>query len=269
MKRYRMLLPLLGYALCLAGCGGYSRPAETFRLVTYNVGVFNKYIADDYPLVAEMMKEVGADAVCLNELDSCTTRTGGVFQLERIARLMGGWDYCYGAAMPYCGGSYGEGVMTRDRAVGKFSVPLPQGPGAEPRVLTVVELENCVIATTHLDHKSAAAHLEQIAVINRVMEEKYGRSQKPVFLGGDLNATPDSESIRTLQERWTILTPTATGTYPSVDPKSCIDYILQLDNGAACEATEARVLQRFEAGDAARASDHLPVLLEIRLPRLK
>jgi len=74
-----MLPPLLGLAFLLAGCGD-SRPAETVRLVTYNAGTFNKYIADDYPLVAEMMREVGADAVCLNELDSCTTRTGGVFQ---------------------------------------------------------------------------------------------------------------------------------------------------------------------------------------------
>ena len=82
MNKFRMLPPLLGLAFLLAGCGD-SRPAETVRLVTYNAGTFNKYIADDYPLVAEMMREVGADAVCLNELDSCTTRTGGVFQLER------------------------------------------------------------------------------------------------------------------------------------------------------------------------------------------
>lgn len=84
MNKFRMFPPLLGLMFLLAGCGD-SRPAETVRLVTYNAGTFNKYIADDYPLVAEMMREVGADAVCLNELDSCTTRTGGVFQLERIA----------------------------------------------------------------------------------------------------------------------------------------------------------------------------------------
>ena len=89
MNKFRMLPPLLGLAFLLAGCGD-SRPAETVRLVTYNAGTFNKYIADDYPLVAEMMREVGADAVCLNELASCTTRPGGVFQLERIARAMGG-----------------------------------------------------------------------------------------------------------------------------------------------------------------------------------
>ena len=227
---------------------------------------FNKYIADDYPLVAEMMREVGADAVCLNELDSCTTRTGGVFQLERIARAMGGWDYRFGRAMPYRGGSYGVGVMTRERILDHFTVALPRGEGAEPRVLTVVELARYVIATTHLDHTSAAAQRDQVAVINRVMRERYAEASKPVFLGGDLNALPDSGTLRALQEAWTVLTPTDGGTYPSHDPKKCIDYILQLDNGVTCETAGARVLHRFEAGDAARASDHLPVLLEIRLP---
>ena len=122
MNKFRMLPPLLGLAFLLAGCGD-SRPAETVRLVTYNAGTFNKYIADDYPLVAEMMREVGADAVCLNELDSCTTRTGGVFQLERIARAMGGWDYRFGRAMPYRGGSYGVGVMTRERILDTLIYP--------------------------------------------------------------------------------------------------------------------------------------------------
>ena len=71
------------------------------RLVTYNVGIFNKYIADDYPLIAAMMQEIGADAVCMNELDSCTNRTGRVFQLERIAGLLGGWAFTFGGAMPF------------------------------------------------------------------------------------------------------------------------------------------------------------------------
>ena len=156
--------------------------------------------------------------------------------------------------------------MTRERILDHFTVALPRGEGAEPRVLTVVELARYVIATTHLDHTSAAAQRDQVAVINRVMRERYAEASKPVFLGGDLNALPDSGTLRALQEAWTVLTPTDGGTYPSHDPKKCIDYILQLDNGVTCETVGARVLHRFEAGDAARASDHLPVLLEIRLP---
>ena len=53
----RTLALILSLVMCLgllAGCGD-SRPAETVRLVTYNAGTFNKYIADDYPLVAEMI----------------------------------------------------------------------------------------------------------------------------------------------------------------------------------------------------------------------
>lgn len=235
------------------------------RLVTYNVGVFNKYIRDDYRLVADMMREIGADAVCLNELDSCAVRTRGVFQLERVAGLMGGWDFCYGPAMPFQGGAYGEGVMTREPAVRKFFVPLPQAGGAEPRVLAVVELPRFVIATTHLDHVSAEAQVKQVREINRVMRERYGRSAKPVFLGGDLNAEPGSETLRELRRAWRVLSETDAGTYPSDGPTVCIDYFLQLDNGVACDVVDARVLDRFRAGDVSRASDHLPVMLDIKL----
>lgn len=90
--------------------------------------------------------------------------------------------------------------MTRERILDHFTVALPRGEGAEPRVLTVVELARYVIATTHLDHTSAAAQRDQVAVINRVMRERYAEASKPVFLGGDLNALPDSGTLRALQE---------------------------------------------------------------------
>lgn len=206
---------LMALALCLlagraAVCAEPSRDAaaddggRTVRLVTYNVGVFNKYVRDDYRLVAGLLREVRPDAVCLNELDSCTARTRGVFQLERIAGMMGGWDFRFGAAMPFDGGSYGEGVMTRERAVRKEAVALPEAGGAEPRVLVVVELPDYVIATTHLDHVSPEAQLEQVRTINREMMRRYGDSPKPVFLGGDLNAEPGSETLRLLERTWRV-----------------------------------------------------------------
>lgn len=234
------------------------------RLVTYNVGVFNKYIADDYPLITAMMQEIDADAVCMNELDSCANRTGRVFQLGHIAELLGGWDVNYGAAMPFDGGKYGVGIVSREKALRTFSVVLEKGAGAEPRALVVSEFERFVLATAHLDHVSAEQQAIQAATINRIMQERYGKSTKPVFLGGDMNATPDSETLRILRRAWKVLTP-ADPTYPSNDPRRCIDYIFQLDNGVRCGIVQARVLDRFEAGDVKKASDHLPVVLDIRL----
>ena len=282
MKKYLMTLLMLGLACNAAACMedepfydteipphvsiDNSKGEGVTRLVTYNVGIFNKYIKDDYQLIADMMKEIDADAICMNELDNNTNRTRHVYQLKHFASLMGSWDFEYGAAMPYDGGEYGEGVTTRKKAVNKFSVALPKGVGAEPRVLVVMEMEDYVICTSHLDHVSSEAQLGQVELITKTMKERYGDSGKPVFLGGDMNALPYSGTLRALQEAWTVLTPTDGGTYPSHDPKKCIDYILQLDNGVTSETAGARVLHRFEAGDAARASDHLPVLLEIRLP---
>lgn len=239
---------------------------RTVRLVTYNVGVFNKYIKDDFELVADLLKLSGAEAVCLNELDSCATRTGGVFQLARIAELMGGWSYHFGPAMPFQGGKYGVGVISQQKPLDAYHIALPKADGWEPRALAVVELEDYVLATAHLDYKTAAAQKAQIAVIDSVMTARYGRSGKPVFLGGDMNARPDSEAIALLRKRWKILTATDGGTIPSEAPKACIDYIFLLDNGASCEVISSRVITESAAGDVAKASDHLPVFLEVKLP---
>lgn len=270
-KPLRTALMSAALLLLLAACGDssrplYPKPKGATRLVTYNVGVFSKYLdTGSYDMIAGMMREIDADAVAMNELDSCTVRTGGIFQLQRAADLLGGWDCNYGAAMPFSGGAYGEGIASRERPVRSFSVVMERGEGAEPRVLVVSEFARYVYATTHLDHVSAAQRAVQAETINRIMMREYGTSPKPVFLGGDLNDTPDSEPLRILRKAWKILTP-AEATFSSHDPQTCIDYILQLDNGAACEVLGARVLKQFRTGDVRQASDHLPVLLDVRLP---
>ena len=282
MKKYLMTLLMLGLACNAAACMedepfydteipphvsiDNSKGEGVTRLVTYNVGIFNKYIKDDYQLIADMMKEIDADAICMNELDNNTNRTRHVYQLKHFASLMGSWDFEYGAAMPYDGGEYGEGVTTRKKAVNKFSVALPKGVGAEPRVLVVMEMEDYVICTSHLDHVSSEAQLGQVELITKTMKERYGDSGKPVFLGGDMNATPSSETGKLLQKDWEILTITGFGTFPSDNPSKCIDYIMQLKGTPKCEVVGSQILRWFKSGDVTKASDHLPVMLDIKLP---
>lgn len=243
------------------------KSAGSTRLVSYNVGIFNKFIQDDYELVADMMKEVEADVVCLNELDSCTTRTRNVFQAKRIAEAMGGWSYCFGPAIPYKGGKYGEGLMAQAQPVKQYHIPLPQNVGAEARVLAVMEFEDYIVGSTHLDHVSAQARMEQAKVITEEMIKRYGDSDKRVFLGGDMNCTPDSEVIKEFKNNWTILTGTSgreNYTYSTTNPKSCIDYIMLLNNGADVNVIHRQVITALNAGDVTQASDHFPVLLEVK-----
>ena len=75
----------------------------TLKIVHYNVGVFSKEIENSIPMIAGMMKELDADVISLNELDSCNLRHD-TYQLRDFAEEMGGWDYRFVNALPYKGG---------------------------------------------------------------------------------------------------------------------------------------------------------------------
>lgn len=237
---------------------------DAVRIVSYNVGVFSKYEQGNYQTIANMMKELDADAVLMSELDSCTIRTNNVFQLKHFADLMQ-WEYVYGKAMPYQGGGYGEGLACKAPVLRKYAVALPKGVGAEPRVLVVAELEDYILATSHLDHVAEAARIKQVEVINQTMLE-YMESGKPVFFGGDMNALPESATMQALRKHWTVIT-AQIFTFPSHRPSKCIDYVMQLNNGVKCKVVSSNVPRSFKAGDIATASDHLPIYVDVILPK--
>ena len=239
------------------------------RIMTYNIygaRATSPANAADLDALAEVIRRQDPDFVTLNEVDVFTNRTGkDVHQARDLAAKLG-MEWHFSKAIARDGGEYGEGVTTRKKAVNKFSVALPKGVGAEPRVLVVMEMEDYVICTSHLDHVSSEAQLGQVELITKTMKERYGDSGKPVFLGGDMNATPSSETGKLLQKDWEILTITGFGTFPSDNPSKCIDYIMQLKGTPKCEVVGSQILRWFKSGDVTKASDHLPVMLDIKLP---
>ena len=239
------------------------------RVMTYNIygaRATSPANAADLDALAEVIRRQDPDFVTLNEVDVFTNRTGkDVHQARDLAAKLG-MEWHFSKAIDRDGGEYGEGVTTRKKAVNKFSVALPKGVGAEPRVLVVMEMEDYVICTSHLDHVSSEAQLGQVELITKTMKERYGDSGKPVFLGGDMNATPSSETGKLLQKDWEILTITGFGTFPSDNPSKCIDYIMQLKGTPKCEVVGSQILRWFKSGDVTKASDHLPVMLDIKLP---
>ena len=241
----------------------YSKSPGAVRLVAYNVGVFSKYKGDSTGDIAAMMRELDADAVAICELDSCNRRHP-VYQLEAFAEALGGWDYRFGAAMQWNGGSYGGGVVTDRRINRSFIVELPQCGGYEPRACVVVETKNYVMAEVHLDHSSDEVRLEQIRLLTDELIRLYGRSRKPVFLCGDFNAEPGSLTLSKLSEDWVVLSEQE-ATYPSGNPRKCIDYIMALKNRARYKVLKTAVCTEFESADVTQTSDHLPVFVDIRL----
>lgn len=235
---------------------------RTLRIVQYNVGVFSKELENSIPMISDMMKEVGADIISLNELDSCNLRHSN-HQLADFAEAMGGWEYRYAKAFEYREGGYGVGVACKDAVTDYFVITLDKGAGSEYRACCVVETKDYVFASTHLDHRSSEAQLEQARTICSILCERYGDSSKPVFLCGDMNARPESETIMEFGKYFDLLSPTTDNTCPAKNPKVCIDYIYSLKNKAKVQVKDSKVMKEFQNGDVEVASDHLPVFAEV------
>lgn len=241
-----------------------SKGCRAIRVVTYNVGVFAKSGYDKMFLAADMMNEMKADIVCVNELDSCARRTGRKYQLEDFARLLGKWNFNYTAAMPYQGGSYGIGIASKPKytPIDQWGITLEKGRGAEQRALSVMEFDKFVIATTHLDHTSDAAQLAQAKTITEVLDQRYHNSRKVVILCGDMNAVPSSRTIKEFQKSWTMVSGKEKS-FDSSHPTKCIDYIFVLDNSSSYKVKSTAVAKSFKSGKVSEASDHLPVFVDI------
>lgn len=231
---------------------------KNLTLVTYNIGNFAKYMDDSSPLAAAALKNVKADAVGLNELDSCNRRHN-VYQLKEFAAAMGGMEYKFAAAFDYSGGAYGNGIMTWDHIKSSDAITLPKGVGSEQRSVAVVETENYVLACTHLDHKSAEAQLEQARIINEWFTSAYSGSAKPVFLCGDMNALPDSDTIKLLEQCWTRISSTEFS-FSTKNPSKCIDFIFYLKVAKSVTVNESRVLNGEEM---VQVSDHFPSMVKV------
>ena len=281
MKRF-FLIFALGTAFLTLFISSCSAPKETLRLVTYNVGVFGKWDLSSEHYTATLMKELDPDAIALQELDSCTTRSGiGRFQSKTFAEALGdNWGHAYGHALKsYKEGSYGIGeVWNKDRLSMKniYKVMLPRGQASEERALLVVEYENMVFASTHLNGHPSSLQ-PSVEIITETLKARYGESEIPVFLGGDFNARPDNTSIEYMRQKWTILTPEGAtgveGKNRGVNPAPqtieevqgyCIDYIMLLNNKAKVELLDSKICFKFDGGSAFESSDHLPVYIDVR-----
>lgn len=240
----------------------YPKAEGSTRIMSWNVGAFSKFMANSTEMVAEMILEVEADVVGLNELDSCNTRHN-VNQVKALAAALGGWQWTFARAMEYRGGAYGNGVVLPKgvEIIDSWTVALPKGTGSEPRSIAVIETPRYILGAAHLDHTSESSVLGQIEAVN-AWAQAYKGSKKPVFFCGDMNSKPGSEAINTLLKTWNMLSSTE-NTIPSEAPTSCIDFVFHYKDSAPVTLKGTHTMSRFHKGDAAKASDHLPVYVDV------
>lgn len=229
----------------------------TLRIVTYNIRHGEGMDGNvDLARIASVLRPLNADVVALQEVDRETERTGGIDQTARLAQLLGMAGF-YGAHRPYQGGEYGNAIVTRLPALDVRTHALPPSAG---NALAILEVRvptggwAVSVVSIHLAG-SPEERLAQADSLSRI----FAAADRPVILAGDLNARRGDRVMNALATGWQ--TPRKSGdpdTYPANDPDREIDFVLIRSAGRA-EILEHRVI------DEATASDHRPVLLELRI----
>ena len=257
MKRFSVLIFLfLVFALHLHYNSAAQRTGSKDKEITilsYNVrncrGLDNVV---NYERVANVIRKTGADIVALQELDSATIRSNGVSVLNELAKLTG-MVATYRASIDYQGGKYGIGILTRQKPLKVEGMSLPGRE--EQRSVVLVEMKNYVLACTHFS-LTQADRIKSVELIDSLTKDL----KKPVFLAGDLNATPASTEIKAFSQNWEFLSDTTRLTIPANRPTSCIDYIMARKQAGHTFKVLSTVVENEPV-----ASDHLPVWVRLRM----
>nr|WP_321355234.1 endonuclease/exonuclease/phosphatase family protein [uncultured Draconibacterium sp.] len=262
MKMTKLLLSILTLVLTFNALTAQN-PSDkelTVRVLTFNI-LHGATTKNDFDLdkIASIIQNTNPDLVAMQEVDFKTNRARNY---DLVTEL--GWRTkmapLFGIAMPYDGGGYGEGILSKMPILSSRNVALPHSPDNEPRTAlqVLVQLESgdtISFIGTHLEHQETSTdRIDQVKTINQT----FAYSKYPSILAGDLNATPNSEPISILKRYWTASDKDEALTYPSEDPEIKIDYIF-FRPSKKWQVVETEVICDEIA------SDHCAVLSVLRL----
>ena len=257
----------------VAGDGRDRGASRRLRLLTYNVrhcrGTDGRVAPER---VARVIAALSPDIIALQEVDVGRKRTGGRDQAEEIARLTGMFSHFH-PALHVEEERYGDALLTHLPSRLRRAGPLPgltRRPGLEPRGALWVEVSLGAAAIQVLTTHFGLLGAERIAQAEALLGTDWlgdPACRAPTVLLGDFNATGWSRSYRRLSERLTDAR-RLTGerrwrrggaSFPSRFPLLRIDHVF---------VSERVAVERVTVVDtplAREASDHLPVLAEIRI----
>jgi endonuclease/exonuclease/phosphatase family metal-dependent hydrolase len=255
MSRFLFLLILSAAAL------GAQTPS-TIRVLTYNIhhgeGIDKRL---DLERIAKLILDAKADVVGLQEVDRGCDRTQKRDLPAELAKLTGMIVH-FEKNIPYQGGEYGNAVLT------KFPIKKARNthyrmlrPGEQRGVLQLVldvRGREVLFMNTHIDYRPDDA--ERVLNVEELKQMVADAGTMPVILCGDFNATPESRTIGNVKQFLTDAWSTAGRgdglTIPVTKPAKRIDYIFVSKD--TIEPVKMDVIHSI-------ASDHLPVLAELRL----
>lgn len=253
--------------LCLAG---YGHSAEVLRVMSYNIHIATPpskpdFTHKDLQAIADVIKREKPSLVALQEVDKYTQRSGKSSDQAKDLAELTGMHYHFAAASQKSDGEQGQAILSRYPIIQaeSYKLPVSDGSDGETRSLAVVvvevEGEKIVFMTVHLDHRSDVDRkfqIEQMLAHTKEFEDY------PIVFGGDFNMQPDNANFSLLKSQFAMVTDQHPLTFPQIDPRIAIDLFLM--NKAAVELFD---VARYGVVDERYASDHLPLVMELKLKK--
>ena len=247
---------------------------RTIRIMTYNihscVGMDGKISPER---IARVIAQHGPDIVALQELDVGKSRTNGVNQARLIARCLQ-MEFHFHPAIRMEDGLYGNAILTHFpmRLVKAGKLPgLPNKSHLEPRgaLWAAIEANGTEIQfiTTHLGLWPSERRVQVEALLGADWIA-HPDCREPVILCGDFNALPSSPVCRRLRGRLHDVQIKLNNHRPKKTwfgrrPSARIDHVFV---GSTIDVVDIEVPNT----ELARvASDHLPLIVEVRFPQKK
>lgn len=204
----------------------------------------------DLEAAAAVLARLEPDFAGLQEVDRLRWRSGVVDQPAWLAERLG-LQGAFGPALRYVMGQYGNALLSRWPIVAAETHALP-GAG-EPRAALVARVDTPAgrvrVVVTHLGLSRAAREAQAAALAALLADDP----SLPTLLLGDFNAAPGSPELEPLRR---LLRHAGGGpSFPAGEPRVQPDQIYA--------SPHWEVLRAW--AEPAAASDHLPVVAELRL----
>ncbi|MCA9070027.1 MAG: endonuclease/exonuclease/phosphatase family protein [Planctomycetaceae bacterium] len=254
------ILVAVGSCCCLNN--GVAAEPIRLRVLSYNIhhaeGVDRKL---DLERIANVIQSVQPDLVALQEVDQNVKRTQSVDQPTELGRLTK-MNVVFGANIELQGGHYGNAILSRFPIARHKNHLLPNVGGSEQRGVLVAEITVPAYKVpvrffaTHLDFRRDDR--ERLASVKQINEMVSKEPNQPSLLAGDLNDTPESQTLTTLKTTWTPANEKPQATVPVKTPTRQIDFLLYRP------ADRWKVVE-FKVLDEAVASDHRAVFAVLEL----
>lgn len=229
---------------------------KKLTLMTYNIhhGAPRDSEVINLNNIASVIRKSGAEVIALQEVDVNTERSGEVDQAKELAELLD-MHYYFSKSIDYKGGDYGNMILSKYPLTNQRRLELPMPVPGEKRsialaTITLPDGNTFEFGSTHFDLQDSRK--EQAAFLNELSKDL----NKPLFIGGDFNATPDSEEMIVLKKEFNF---SCIGpcpfSIPERNPNKAIDFVVY----------NKRVSEKFDFVNSAAlkgeyASDHLPVV---------